>query len=522
LQKKEHASGPERLHARTGSIGVLILVGFTIFLRAPDFRSPQGSQNLEAPYHVLLTMRALGASSASEHYFLPTVTLGSENDRAIPWGATLATSRGQQIYTSFPPAGFVVPYAILLVLGITPSLTSLAYVNAGIGVATAWLLYALLHMLLGSLGLRGWTAVGGAWAGCLVGIFSREALQSTGVAYWSQSLYHPVLLLTIWAFLNHYRRRDARSLWILALLAFVGPLIEWTAYATNMGLVVVSLLARIDEKRLTRYISWTTISSGGLMLLHFAWALGASTLAQTMRNRFAGRSAYAGSLVSLLQGYALSFGAFLLVLLLLLAFLSLRKRHAAGFETEVETKDGTRLVAMALGLSAFALTENLLLMQHASSFSFDRFKLAFPISILFIWGYAALKPLGKVVLACALLAASVHGYRSYRADLASYAAWASVHASNQELAVVLERSAQPCSLFSSNLAVRGYTNVLLGRGVWEKQSLPELKATMTARRACEGFYLEGDVIYPDLPRFRKAFHIEQNGMTSAIWESSGK
>ena len=39
--------------------------------------------NIDASYHVLLTVRALNETPASIHHFLPTVTLGRELDRFL-------------------------------------------------------------------------------------------------------------------------------------------------------------------------------------------------------------------------------------------------------------------------------------------------------------------------------------------------------------------------------------------------------------------------------------------------------
>ena len=67
--------------------------------------------NIDASYHVLLTVRALNETPASVHHFLPIVTLGRSFDRDVPFGAAARGPSGLYYYTSFPPFGFVAPWA---------------------------------------------------------------------------------------------------------------------------------------------------------------------------------------------------------------------------------------------------------------------------------------------------------------------------------------------------------------------------------------------------------------------------
>jgi len=88
---------------------LILLLIFSLSLRQQDFKRVTGAQNLEATYHVLLTVTALDESSAANHWYLPTVSLGGETNKHIPWGVTVPTKTGDYIYTSFTPPGFLAP-----------------------------------------------------------------------------------------------------------------------------------------------------------------------------------------------------------------------------------------------------------------------------------------------------------------------------------------------------------------------------------------------------------------------------
>lgn len=109
-----------------------------------------------------------------------------------------------------------------------------------IGALVALMLYLLLRRMLLFVG-RGRHQHAGALAGASIAIFSREVLQSHGVVYWSHSLYQLVMVLTLRYLFQHLtgtpdhpHRRHVR---MLAVLAFLGPMTEWTGYLFNLGLI---------------------------------------------------------------------------------------------------------------------------------------------------------------------------------------------------------------------------------------------------------------------------------------------
>lgn len=66
-----------------GVMAVVLLVMLSIVIRIHEFTRVTGSQNLVAPYYVLLTIRALGESDSANNWFLPTGTLGAKEDKNI-------------------------------------------------------------------------------------------------------------------------------------------------------------------------------------------------------------------------------------------------------------------------------------------------------------------------------------------------------------------------------------------------------------------------------------------------------
>ena len=83
----------------------------------------------------------------------------------------------------------------------------------------------------------------------------------------------------------------------------------------------------------------------------------------------------------------------------------------------------------------------------------------------------------------ALAIASYQGYCSYREDLARYAFWGKKDKSNRALAnKVIGASDQECTVYASNIAVRGYANLLFNHGIYEYKSWDDAAELLKTRK----------------------------------------
>jgi hypothetical protein len=514
-----------RAHLLPLLAGLLILVllwSLTVSLRREHFETTVGAQNLEASYHALLTVHALGESPPSHHWLLPTVTLGRPGDKAIPWGGTIPTASGDYVYTSFQPAGFLAPYLTFKLLGITPSVEHLALFSAGIGLVSALLLFALLYRLLTYAGRDPWPAATAAMAGCIIGLFSREALQSFGVIYWVHELYQPVLIVSLYACFRYLAAEPAgtRGAWFVILMAFLGPLVEWTAYVFNAGTVLL-LWFVVDERaasrRLAIRIVAATALAGLLTVLHFSLAAGVLPTLMAFARRFFNRSAMASAHAgNSFAEYALSYGLFLIVIAaLLLVLLLWHRTHRPIAKRE-------RVLLMVFALAAIPLAENLLLLQHAMQFSFDRLKFIIPAAFIIAFGFAAARFWLRAVIGLGLILASMQGYRAYLGDIDARSSWTATDAANRALVAEVGRAIDPeCAVLASPLKVRGYANLLFHRGIHEQLSLADLPGLIEVSRGCGGIFLDGEEAFVDLPRYTRATIIQADGSTLVIEAPKG-
>lgn len=499
-----------------GYFSLLVVFALSVAIRIPDFRETTGAENIEATYHVLLTAKALQENSIADSKLLPIVTLGAQNDKFIRWGASVPMPNGNLVYTSFTAPGFIAPFAFFQLMQWEPTVTHLIVFNCLLGIITALLLFNLLSRLLERIGTEPSVAIlcGLAGASCIV--FSREGLHSFGIVYWSQSLEQLILLAQLSVIIaitdpnaEHVIPR-AKLFWV-ALLSFLAPFTEWSGFVGNFFLCVLLLFHsngyQFNSRRiLVGAISLSTALAGAAILVHFASGIGLNNTLSAFVGRFLLRSAanQASSFISLLNGYAASYGLILVVAFCLLIWVVLAHRRYAN-----QDKTGISLVWFAFLASCCPLIENVILLQHATEFSFDRLKLITPLAIIISVALAVVvrnqRNITVATVWILVMLAFAQNIYSYRQQNAAFSDWSSYDQKNRhiksKIATMVDLS---CSLIGTNQGVRGYPIILFEQSIHEMISPEMLKKEASAGQYCAAVYLWQGMVYPDLPIINQA------------------
>lgn len=492
-----------------GALVLIFLLAVSFSIRKNDFNKTTGVQNLEATYHALLTIKALRASPIENHWFLPTVTLGQNRDKNISWGATVPTKTGDYVYTSFTPAGFLAPYIAFGAFKTEVSEKNIARFNFILGSLVSLVLYALLVKVLEQYGYGRRIAVAGAVLGTTISIFSKEVLQSHGLVYWSHSFYQLILISGLYLLFAHLNSNSAQngskqnySAYLIAAV-FFGAWTEWTGYVFGVGLAILfwfGILSDRPQRGLSIKLVIAVAAAGLLTLIHYGFAVGFEPAIKAFIGRFLARNTASGSMLGLLNGYALSFGLYILI-----AFAAVALPIFLGNRNKNESLAAQKSVAFLFFAATIPLLENFIMLQHAGQFSFDRLKLLFPAAIIISIFFARQSNVWRVVLAISLVFAAIQGYSSYRADLSRYDSWHQVDSKNKALANSIINSTDiGCSVLLSNIGVRGYSNLLLNRGIYEYKSKDDSSELIDKTQACSAIYLEGEWSFSDLPYYKRA------------------
>lgn len=346
---------------------IWIIVGITVCVFRLPSMNEINYENSDASYHVLLTMEAYDETPVGTHHFLPLVSLGSPEDKGIGWGSTLPDEEGNYYYTSFSAAGFVVPYLFIKIFHLPLEIGSLYLFNSilylACFVASAWLYLKIFRNKNQTLIIL---LVATTY------LFFPQILHSQGICYWSQSLYQFLLILQLIAYCKIRENERSVLFWVLCL---INPYVEWTGFVANLGFAIVLFP---KQKKKSGWVLLLTLGGGLLIILHAISVLQPSMLIETLWARFFDRSAAKSSIGVLLKSYFNTFGLYFWIAVgILFSWLSPKLREKMCSCMKRVGWD------IPLVLS-FPLLENLIMMQHASSYSFDRMKVIFPFTFFLL------------------------------------------------------------------------------------------------------------------------------------------
>lgn len=422
--------------------------------------------NSNATWHVLLTVGAYDETPASVHKFLPIVSLGDEMDKHIQWAEMVADEEGNYYYTSFSPAGFALPYFFFKLFQLPVTEGSL-YIFNTILCCLALVFTMKLFADIFQKHLRREVVL---IVTALLFAFQTEIMHGMGMVYWHQSLTQVLLPLQ---FLCFFHFEDSKK-WRIGYyaLAIIMPYVEWTGFISNVGVALGLFFKhgiKIQKQDFMRAF-WTAVCTVLALLLlcgHYLSVVDLESFRQALQDRYHMRTTYAyATTFNLLWGYWKSFKTLWILLPILgISCVILNK----GVKWIVEW---VALLPM-LFVMLFPVIENIVMKEHAISYTYDRMKLIYPLLLCVFWLLAAM-PKDKKWFSCGIAGLvtlmSVIGISNYLKNT-EYLWQASYRTDNEILAEYCREHYHEDSLYGlKNAAVRGYVNMLFDRGMYENIS----------------------------------------------------
>lgn len=479
--------------------------------------------SIEATYHSLLTMQALLENPLDDHLGLPTVSLGGPENHGIPWGATVPTQSGAYIYTSFPPLPWLLPSLVLKVSGGQVDLVSLFWLGALLGLFSTTLAATCGWLLARNL-IRIGSWKGPIFIGFVTGslyAFTPEVLLSQGALYWPHALAQVFWLVTILGVILVLAELKFRvGKWIVVGGSFLFCITEWSGYIASAGLVVAFGVWSMKRRNsnfvgLASGVFIATVFAAVLTTAHFAAGVGLDPLLRTWEQRFLARSGVSSNPLVLSDGLWSGLGQSLGIGLIVLSVLAV---IALGNKDSKPNRVPSDVALTVILLSAIPLLENLLIMQHAVQFSFDRLKWVVPIVLavaFVVCEYAGKRAAIPIILVTAASLAGLVGYKGQLESLTGF--WwpyAQANESAKDWTTSTLGQQYACATFTSNGGVRGYLNTTFGRGIYEW--VPDLEAarSLTAiRGGCATVYIVTSGGLVDVPIISQVFVTDSSAVT---------
>lgn len=428
-------------------------------------------RNADASWHTLLTIKAYNETPVYEHLFLPLVNMGGADNKGIPWGAAVPDRKGNYYYTSFSPAGFFLPWLFFKIFSLSVCEKSL-YLFASFLFGLSAVLWTFL--LLKIYGDQKDCVPVIVLTGAVIYIFSPELLHGMGIVYWHQSVMQVTLLIQILAYNQMVQTQSRWAGAVFYVMAFLNPYIEWTGYVANIGFVIAQMyrergcFGKACKKAAVLIL--LSIFSFGAFAFHYLLRIPASDFFQVLWARFNARSGAAVRLTDVFSGYL---GAFLYawLFLFLIAAWNIARYKKMEFRH-----------TMPLFLLLFPVLENVVMKEHTMSYTYDRMKGVFAVSMV---GCELVRQLvsetnrkkrAEAIVLFLLAAEAVLNCRSYMHD-ESYVWQADYRKDNEILADYINKKYPESVLATEHVSIRGYMNLLFDRSIHEYQNMDFIKKT---------------------------------------------
>ncbi|MEL7097306.1 MAG: hypothetical protein AAGM84_00625 [Pseudomonadota bacterium] len=513
-------------------VSLIVAAAFitSISLRVPNFMQETGSPGLEATYHVLWTSKVLQETVAAHHFWLPSVTLSPEVGSPYAWGATVETKGGSFVYTSFPPLGFLVPAFLLSLASSDMAFVLLGLLNSLIGLLCAIVLGLLAKRVAYDCNLAGqeqndqslWAIF---TATSVVYLLLNESLTSHGPVYWPHSLSQLFFILSCAISYRIYKDQCNFGMYLCLLLcSFVYCSLEWTGFVFCLGAAILCVVFRfgssdiaLRRRLLAKFLILAAASllAAALLVIHFSIAIGIGDLIHVLSSRAVARSFNLRALLGIIPSYFESFGA--LFLLSLVFTFSLMTRRA-----QERPKLGSPLVFL-LCLSTIPMIENLILLEHAYYFPFDRLKFALPMILVSVVFYKYYQYLHINLFAFIAVALVLHtNLTNFQFRNLQYQEWgATVRHNNQVVADFRSHALSDCVVLGNNGSARGHLNLLFASDIIERASLADLEQVIEAGDYCGMGLISTERVFTDQPRVTSITLYDLDGNRIASFGSSG-
>lgn len=449
----------------------VIVIFLVVVVSVVKYRSDEVNYlNSDATWHTLLTIEAYDETPISTHLFLPIVSLGNDEDKFIIWGATIPDKEGNYYYTSFSPAGYIAPWIFMKVFRLNACERSLYIFNSLLFLISAVLWSIFIFWIFEAEKDNMWISIIGA----ATYVLTPELLHGMGIVYWHQSLMQVTLLIQIMAFWKMKKSEIKSAKVIFYLFAFLNPYIEWTGYIANIGFSLAELMIN-HKKNLkkafirTLILGMITISSFLSFAGHYLLRVDRNIFFRALRDRFMARNVATPVAFTSLFGSYLSSFLFLWVLLFILLIWNVLKKQ------NIELKHGILMFILS-----FPIIENVVMKQHAIAYPYDKMKACFILSFLvcelthqILLNSKNKKTAVLIASVCALIT-GVLNLRSYLHN--ELYTWTTTYRTeNRQIAAYVNENYPESVLGIENKPIRGYMNLLFGRGIYEFISSDALK-----------------------------------------------
>ena len=462
----------------------------TLFIRNESFDNSYEYENMDATYHVLLTVKSYMETPITIHKFLPIVTLGESIDKNINWGAAVPDEFGNFYYISFPQFGFIFPYIYFKLFNIMPDIKELINLNFLLNFFTGITLFYLVSEFLKTNKIFRDSRLFISFLSVLIYFYSTESLFSQGPIYWHHSLFQFLWILQLLCLLrfNNLKMNNEISVFfypIFTIVSFLIPFTEWTGYLSNF-ILFITMHFYFKNKKITNIIYYSTVLSLIIYIIPFVKTVDMDIFLTIMKKRFITRSIASNNvnIFNLFTSYFSSFGS--LLILLVISFVLFFYKRSDNLKSKMDRKENIIFFIII----SFPCLENILLKQHAYYYHFDRLKVFIPLLFLFLQIIPLFYKKKLIFISIFTIIVMSLNLISYRASSRIVDISYAVKQNNRIIAEIKPLITSNTVLCLNNF-VRGWPVLAFNHNIYENQDIDSCIAKIEKRDSEQGIMLYG-------------------------------
>lgn len=321
---------------------ILLIFVLSVIVRIPNIDRPISKHHEFNVAFFLIPMEIWQKEGVKNHFFVPSYTYFSENDKNIlsPIGVEAGMKNGRNYYLSFPSFSYLLPYFVFQSLKLDISALNLQIFNLFLHFVLIWFLYKTLFLLFKEKHI--------AILGSALYLFAPGPMWFHGNAYTHHVLSVLFLVISLYFIVKLLQIEQRKKVdFIFLTIALVCLLFtEWIGFLLVFTIGIITILKRLKNRSLN--IIFIIATSGTILVIavlffQYNSFIGWDKYISYLTNRFDVRTTITNDEISvftqfftLLKWYLISYGIWILFASILfiiyfkkLALLSTIKKHWA-------------------------------------------------------------------------------------------------------------------------------------------------------------------------------------------------
>ena len=260
------------------AVAIIILFGISVLIRIPHLNRPLGVGHDILTGSTLQRLDAWSKTSFFDHKLLPISTYNNKGDKNLSsermWRHP-KDERGRYYYNSYPPFGYIVPYAFFSLFNITPEILPLRIFNLLVHLLCCLLIFFMIAFLTQKW-YRNKINIP-ALIGFCVYTFSTLPMWYHGITYHVETFVQLFFIASIFTFLKTVDNPHSKKNLVLFFLSvFFMCYTEWIGYffALFAGLYLLINIKKSGFFKIILTLITSVLTSFGLLFFHYSYIAG--------------------------------------------------------------------------------------------------------------------------------------------------------------------------------------------------------------------------------------------------------